>query len=100
MNTSLKKILLGISVAGFSLTGLPALAADTEEPAPATEHQSETLKKDVEDSAGDTKEEVTGEKGKTDADIPATEHQQETLEGEQDSGDSSKQQMEEPTAPQ
>lgn len=103
MNILFKKLMAGIAVLGFAVTSLPSLAAEMEPPAPATEHQEETLKRDkgTYDAEGSTRKGATGsEEGKKGRTPPATEHQEKTLKGEQKSDDSSKKMMEEPSAPQ
>lgn len=102
MNTLLKTLVIGMSAAGLALVGAPVLAADNGESAPATEHQEEALKKKDEsaESQGDTQKEATGDKESSEeTELPATEHQEETLKGEQDTGDDTRQQMEDPEAP-
>lgn len=101
MKTLMRTLVIGMSAAGLALVGAPVLAADNDKSAPATEHQEEALKKKDEsaEAQGSTQKEATGGKESSEeTDLPATEHQEESLKGEQDTGDDTRQQMEDPEA--
>ncbi len=97
-----KICLTSVLTAALSFVGFPVMAEDTADaPAPATEHQSETLKEDKggERAEGNTKKGATGDKEKKDQVPPATEHQEEALKGVEESDEDSRQMQEEPAAP-
>lgn len=102
MNTLFKALVIGMSFTGFSIVGLPAIAADAEPPAPATEHQSDVLDNEKgAEAEGGTRKGATGDRENMgEGNLPATEHQEKALKGDQGSeDDSSKKMMEEPDVP-
>lgn len=103
LKVMIRKICLtSVMTAALSFVGFPIMAEDTADaPAPATEHQSETLKEEKggQRAEGSSKKGVVGDKETKDELPPATEHQEEALKGVEESDEDSQQRQEEPTAP-